>query len=80
MALFFCTGIDDILAYSNLIMAKGSWLAICIGVLVATLVSLIIAAHLSDKLKNFKQVSVNNSLLQTIQQSLGFYRDILHFR
>jgi len=50
--LFFATGIDDILAYSNLIMAKGVWLAICIGVLVATFVSLIIAHFLSDKLKN----------------------------
>ena len=51
--LFFATGIDDIIAYSNLIMAKGSWLAICIGVLIATFVSLIIAHFLSDKLKKF---------------------------
>ena len=50
--LFFATGIDDIIAYSNLIMAKGSWLAISIGVLIATFVSLIIAHFLSDKLKN----------------------------
>ncbi len=50
--LFFATGIDDIIAYSNLIMAKGVWLPICIGVLVATFVSLIIAHFLSDKLKN----------------------------
>ena len=49
--LFFATGIDDILTYSNLIMAKGSWLAICIGVLIATFISLIIAHFLSDKLK-----------------------------
>ena len=52
MILFFATGIDDIIAYSNLIMAKGSWLAISIGVLIATFVSLIIAHFLSDKLKN----------------------------
>lgn len=50
--LFFATGIDDIIAYSNLIMAKGSWLAISIGVLLATFVALIIAHFLSDKLKN----------------------------
>jgi len=53
MTLFFATGIDDIIAYSNLIMAKGSWLAISIGVVFATFISLIIASHLSDKLKNF---------------------------
>jgi len=53
MMLFFATGIDDIIAYSNIIMAKGSWLAICIGVLIATFVSLIIAHFLSDKLKRF---------------------------
>ena len=51
MVLFFATGIDDIIAYSNLIMAKGSWWAICTGVLIATFVSLIIAHFLSDKLK-----------------------------
>ena len=51
LILFFATGIDDILAYSNLIMAKGVWLPICIGVLIATFVSLIIAHFLSDKLK-----------------------------
>ena len=51
MVLFFATGIDDIIAYSNLIMAKGSWLAICIGVLIATFVSLTIAHLLADKLK-----------------------------
>lgn len=53
MLLFFGTGIDDILAYSNLIMAKGTWLAICIGVMIATFVSLIIAHSLSDRLKKF---------------------------
>ena len=37
----------------SLIMAKGSWLGICIGVVLATFVSLIIASHLSDKLKKF---------------------------
>jgi cadmium resistance protein CadD (predicted permease) len=51
--LFFATGIDDIIAYSNIILAKGVWLPICIGVLIATFVSLIIAYFLSDKLKNF---------------------------
>jgi predicted tellurium resistance membrane protein TerC len=51
MALFFATAIDDIIAYSNLIMAKGSWIGISIGVLLATFVSLIIAHFLSDKLK-----------------------------
>ena len=51
--LFFATGIDDVIAYSNLIMAKGVWLPICIGVLLATFVALIIAHFLSDKLKNF---------------------------
>ena len=51
--LFFATGIDDVIAYSNLIMAKGVWLPICIGVLMATFVSLIIAHFLSDKLKKF---------------------------
>lgn len=53
MLLFFGTGIDDILAYSNLIMAKGSWIEICAGVIVATFVSLIIAHHLSHRLKKF---------------------------
>jgi len=53
MMLFFATGIDDIIAYSNLIMAKGAWLAICSGVLIATFVSLTIAHFLSGKLKNF---------------------------
>lgn len=53
MILFFATGIDDIIAYSNIIMAKGSWLPICIGVVTATFVSLIIAHFLADKLKNF---------------------------
>ena len=51
--LFFATGIDDIIAYSNLIMAKGVWLPICAGVLMATFVALIIAHFLSDKLKKF---------------------------
>ena len=54
MILFFATGLDDIIAYSNLIMAKGSWMGICIGVIIATAVSLIIAHFLSDKLKRFK--------------------------
>jgi len=53
MMLFFATGIDDIIAYSNLIMAKGTWLAISIGVLIATFVSLTIAYFLADKLKKF---------------------------
>lgn len=51
--LFFATGVDDIITYSNLIMAKGTWLAICLGVLIATIVSLIIAHFLADKLKGF---------------------------
>ncbi len=53
MVLFFATGIDDIIAYSNLIMAKGIWWPICVGVLIATFISLIIAHFLSDKLKRF---------------------------
>jgi len=53
MLLFFGTAIDDILAYSNLIMAKGDWFFICTGVVVATFVSLAIAHSLSTKLKNF---------------------------
>lgn len=53
LLLFFATGIDDIITYSNLIMAKGTWAAICIGVLIATFVSLIIAHFLSGKLKRF---------------------------
>ena len=53
MVLFFATGIDDIIAYSNLIMAKGSWFPICAGVIIATFVSLIIAHFLSGKLKKF---------------------------
>jgi cadmium resistance protein CadD (predicted permease) len=53
MVLFFATGIDDLITYSNLIMAKGAWLAISIGVLIATFVSLIIAYFLADKLKKF---------------------------
>jgi len=51
MLLFFTTGIDDLLAYSNLIMAKGSWFMICAGVVVGTFVSLVIAYLLADKLK-----------------------------
>ena len=53
MTLFFATGIDDIIAYSNLIMAKGSWLAICIGVFIGTFVSLVIAHFLAGKLDGF---------------------------
>lgn len=53
MVLFFATGIDDIIAYSNLIMAKESWLAISTGVVIATFVSLIIAYSLEEKLKKF---------------------------
>ena len=53
MILFFATGIDDIIAYSNLIMAKGTWIEICVGVLIATFVSLIIAHFLAGKLKRF---------------------------
>ena len=53
MTLFFATGIDDIIAYSNLIMAKGSWIEICTGVLIATFVALLIAYFLSGKLKKF---------------------------
>ena len=51
--LFFATGLDDIITYSNLIMAKGSWLPISLGVLIATFVSLTIAHLLADKLKKF---------------------------
>lgn len=53
MLLFFGTGIDDIIAYSNLIMVEGSWMAISSGVMIATFVSLGIAHSLSDKLKKF---------------------------
>jgi cadmium resistance protein CadD (predicted permease) len=53
MLLFFATGVDDIIAYSNLIMAKGAWVAICSGVLIATFVSLLIAHFLAGKLKRF---------------------------
>jgi len=53
MILFFATGIDDIIAYSNLIMVKGAWLEICTGILLATFVSLMIAHFLSGKLKRF---------------------------
>jgi hypothetical protein len=34
-------------------MAKGSWVVICLGVIVATFVSLIIAHSLEEKLKKF---------------------------
>ena len=51
MVLFFATGIDDLIAYSNLIMAKGVWWPICAGVLIATFVALILAHLLSNKLK-----------------------------
>ena len=51
--LFFSTGIDDLIAYSNLIMAKGIWLPICIGVIVGTIVSLTAANLLSHRLKKF---------------------------
>lgn len=51
--LFFSTGIDDLIAYSNLIMAKGAWLPICTGVIAGTIVSLIAANLLSYKLKRF---------------------------
>lgn len=51
--IFFATGIDDIIAYSNLIMAKGSWIEICLGVVIATLISLTIAHFLAGKLKRF---------------------------
>ena len=53
MLLFFGTGIDDIIAYSNLIMAKGDWMFISSGVIVATAVCLILAHSLSDKMKKF---------------------------
>jgi len=51
--IFFATGIDDIITYSNLILAKGSWIEICLGVLIATFISLIIAHFLAGKLKRF---------------------------
>ncbi|MBT3304427.1 hypothetical protein HN592_03290 [Candidatus Woesearchaeota archaeon] len=51
--LFFATGIDDILAYSNLMMIEGSWWTICVGVLIATFVSLFIAHLLEEKLEKF---------------------------
>lgn len=54
MVLFFATGIDDIITYANLILAKGSWLPISVGVMVATLVSLAIAHSLANKLAKFK--------------------------
>ena len=54
MVLFFATGIDDIIAYSNLIMAKGTWVEISVGVLAATFVSLIIAHFLAGRLKGFR--------------------------
>ncbi|MBD3247567.1 hypothetical protein GF378_03025 [Candidatus Pacearchaeota archaeon] len=54
IVLFFATGIDDILAYSNLIIAKGSWWEICTGVMLATFFSLFIAHLLEDKLKRLK--------------------------
>jgi cadmium resistance protein CadD (predicted permease) len=54
LVLFFATGIDDILAYSNLIIAKGSWWPICTGVLLATFVSLFLAHLLAGKLKKFR--------------------------
>jgi len=53
IVLFFSTGLDDLIAYSNLILAKGSWLPICLGVIIATLVSLIIAYFLTNRLKKF---------------------------
>jgi cadmium resistance protein CadD (predicted permease) len=54
LLLFFATGIDDIIAYSNLILAKGTWIEISAGVLVATFVSLVIALFLAGRLKGFK--------------------------
>lgn len=54
LVLFFATGIDDIITYSNLILAKGEWLFISSGVLVATFVSLVIAHFLSGRLDGFK--------------------------
>lgn len=54
LILFWATGIDDVIAYSNLILAKGTWIEISIGVLFATFASLIIAHFLAGKLKFFK--------------------------
>lgn len=53
ITLFLSTGIDDTIAYSNLIMAKGVWLPICLGVLIATLASLVVAHFLAHKLEKF---------------------------
>jgi cadmium resistance protein CadD (predicted permease) len=54
LVLFWATGIDDVIAYSNLILAKETWIEICTGVMVATFVSLVIALFLAGKLKGFK--------------------------
>ena len=48
--LFFSTGIDDLIAYSNLIMIEGVWMPICLGVVIGTFAALLIAHFLSHKL------------------------------
>lgn len=54
MILFFSTGIDDIIAYSNLVMAEGSWFWISAGVMVATSLALVAAHFLASRLKKLK--------------------------
>lgn len=63
MILFFSTGIDDIIAYSNLIMAEGSWFWISAGVMVATIMALIVAHLLAHKLEKLKHPQRIGSLL-----------------
>ena len=78
ISVFMTAGIDDIIAYSNLIMAKGSWWEICAGVLIATVVSLILAHLLSGKLKRFPHPEkIGASMVILIAYLLQLFSELL---
>jgi len=54
MALFFGTGLDDIIAYSNLMISDASWQFVSLGVLTATGVSVVLANRMGKFLKKAK--------------------------
>ncbi len=54
VTLFFATGLDDIISYSNLMISNGAWEFIALGVIIATIASVLMANFLSKKLKKLK--------------------------
>ncbi len=54
VTLFFATGLDDIIAYSNLMISNGAWEFISLGVITATIASVFMANLLSKSLKRME--------------------------